>query len=159
MKTVRQISALFLAILMALSLAACGASETTVVLRSDITEDMNGIPSTDTWTLTAKGDVIQTMKEVVEYDLSDYDDETREFFTSTFESQVIEPAKKIDGLTCTGQMTDGVYTIELTVDCTGNAVKEAAAAGILAVDDNDAEFYSLQRTQSSLEQQGYQVVE
>ena len=159
MKTMRQISALFLAIVMALSLAACGASETTVVLRGDLTDEMDGIPSTDTWTLTAKGDVIKTMKEVVEYDLSDYDDETRDLFTSTFDSLVIEPAKKIDGLTCTSRMTNGVYTIELTVDCTGNAVKEAAAAGILTVDDNDADFFSLQRTQTSLEQQGYKVVE
>ena len=159
MKTVRQISAFFLAIVMALSLAACGASETTVVLRGDLTKEMDGIPSTDTWTLTAKGDVIQTMKEVVEYDLSDYDDETRALFTSTFESLIMGPAKEIDGLTCTSQMTDGVYSIELTVDCTGDAVKKAAAAGILAVDDNDADFYSLKRTQSSLEQQGYKVVE
>ena len=158
MKTMRQISAFFLAIVMALSLAACGGSESTVVLRGDLTDDMDGIPSTDTWTLTAKGDVIQTMKEVVEYDLSDYDDETQELFTSMFVS-ILEASKGIDGLTCITRMTDGVYTIELTVDCTGDAVKKAAEAGILTVDDSNADFYSLKRTQSSLEQQGYKVVE
>ena len=158
MKNMRQISALFLAVVMALSLAACGGAEKTVVLRGDVTDDMGGIPTTDTWTLTAKGDVVQTMKEVFELDLSEYDDETRDYFTSMLDSLILEPAEGIEGVECTSNMTGTTYLVELTVDCTGSAVKEAAEAGILTVDGN-ADIISLKQTQASLEQQGYEVVE
>lgn len=158
MKNMRQISALFLAVVMALSLAACGGAEKTVVLRGDVTDDMGGIPTTDTWTLTAKGDVVQTMKEVFELDLSEYDDETRDYFTSMLDSLILEPAEGIEGVECTSKMTGTTYLVELTVDCTGSAVKEAAEAGILTVDGN-ADTISLKQTQASLEQQGYEVVE
>lgn len=159
MKTMKQISTLFAAIVMALSLAACGGgAEKTVVLRGDVTDDMGGIPTTDTWTLTAKGDIVQTLKEVFELDLSEYDDETREYFTSLLDSLILEPAKDIEGVTATSRMTGTTYVVEMTIDCTGNAVKEAVAADLLEVDGN-ADFISLKQTQASLEQQGYEVVE
>ena len=158
MKTMRQISAFFLAIVMALSLAACGGgSESTVVLRGDLTSSV-GVPTTDTFTLTAKGDTVKTIKEVLEMDISDYDDTSKEYLISTFESIILEPAKAINGVTCTSRTEGNIYIIEMTVECTGNAVKEAADAGILQI-DGDSDKISLKRTQASLEQQGYKVVE
>ena len=157
MRPMRQIPALFLAIVMALSLAACGGSETTVTLRGDITDDMGGIPTTDTWILTAKDDVVQTIKEVLALDLSEYDDTARDSYISRLDSLTLEPAKDIEGLECTSQMTDGVYTIELTVDCTGSAVQKAVEAGLFTLDGSSNRI-SLEQTQASLEQQGYEVV-
>ena len=157
MKTMKKCAAMFLAVVMALSLAACGGAEKTVVLRGDMTDEM-GIPTTDTFTLTAKGDIVQTINEVFELDLSDYDDETKDHLIASFDSFLLEPAKDIEGVECTGQMEGTTYTIELTVDCTGTAVKEAAEAGILAV-DGSADIISLKQTQSALEGQGYEVVE
>ena len=156
MKAMRRTAAAFFALAMALSLAACGASESTVVLRG--TDDSSGIPTTDTWTLTAKGDIVQTMKEVLELDLSDYDDETKDILISTFETTIVEAAKDIDGVTCTSQTSGSTYTIELTVDCTGSAVKEAADAKLITL-DGSSDRISLKQTQASLEGQGYEVVE
>ena len=158
MKTMRRVSVCFLAIVMVLSLAACGGgAETTVVLRGDLSADA-GVPTTDTFTLTAKGDTVQTIKEVLEMDLSEYDDETKESFSALFDSLIVEPAQAIDGVTCTSRTAGNIYTIEMTVDCTGNAVKEAADAGILQI-EGGSDKISLKRTQAGFEQQGYQVVE
>lgn len=157
MKTTKQIAVLFLVVVMALSLAACGGSEQTVVLRGDMSDQM-GVPTTDTWTLTAKGDIVQTIKEVFELDLSDYDDDTKDILISTFESLIIEPAKDIDGIVCTGKLNGNTYTIEMTVDCTGDAVKAAAELELLTI-DGSAEKISLKETQNSLVGQGYEVVE
>lgn len=158
MRTMKQTVAILLVIVMALSLAACGGSESTVMLRGDMTNEMGGIPTTDTWTLTAKGDIIQSIKEVFELDLSEYDDETRDMLVSSFDSLILEPAKGIEGVTCTGRMDGTTYIVEITVDCTGDAVKEAAEVGILEV-DGSTDAISLKQTQSSLEGQGYEVVE
>lgn len=159
MKTMKQISAFFLAIVMALSLAACGGAEKTVVLTKDMTADMGGIPTTDTFTLTAKGDVITTLKEVYELDFSDTDDALAEYYISMFDLLILEPAKGIDGLTCTSRTSDKVYTIEMTVNFSGDTVKEAVEAGILGIEGDSGNKYSLKKTQASFEQQGYKVVE
>lgn len=156
MKTMKRIVVAVLAIMMMLSLAACGA-EKTVVLRGDMSAQM-GVPSTDTWTLTAKGDTIQTMNEVVEIDLSSYDEATQNLMVSSLDSMILEPAKGIDGVTCTSKVNNGVYTVEMTIDCTGDAVKKAADAGLISVDGN-ADRLSLKQTQSSLTSQGFVVVE
>ena len=153
----RQITAFFFVIVMVLSLAACGGGETTVVLRGDMTESTGGIPATDTWTLTAKGDIVQKVKEVYEMDFSDYDQETIDLAVSMFDSIILEPAQGIKGVECTSKMNGSTYVITLIIDCKGSTVKDAAAAGILTV-ENNAEAISLKQTQASLEQQGYKVV-
>ena len=157
MKTMRQISVFFLAIVMALSLAACGGSETTVVLKGDLTESTGGIPATDTWTLTAKGDIVQTVKEVYEMDFSDFDQETIDLAVSMFDEMILEPAQGIKGVSCTSKMNGSTYVITLTIECKGSTIKDAANAGILTV-DGGTDAISLKQTQASLEQQGYKVV-
>ena len=162
MKTMRQIPAFFLAIVMALSLAACGGSggsETTVVLRGDMTDAMGGVPTTDTWTITANGDVVKTLKEVVEYDLSEFDSATQAEFDAMIEGLLVDPANAISGISCTSKMSGSTYTIELTVNCSGDTVKEAVAAGILTLEgDSSNDKLSLKLTQAALEKQGYEVV-
>ena len=157
MKTMRRMTAVLFVIVMALSLAACGGAEKTLVLRGDLSDEM-GIPTTDTFTLTAKGDIVQTMKEVFEMDFAGYDDETKDSYISLFDELILEPANAINGVDCTSREQGSTYIIELKIDCTGNAVSEAAEAGILTV-DGDADTISLKETRSSLESQGYVVVE
>lgn len=156
MKSMKRIVVALLGIMMLLSLAACGA-EKTVTLRGDMSSQM-GVPATDTWTLTAKGDTIQTMNEVVEIDLSSFDEETQNLMVTQLDSLILEPAKGIDGVTCSSRMNGGTYTVEMTIDCTGDAVKKAADAGLVTVDGN-ADKISLKQTQSSLTSQGFVVVE
>ena len=158
MKTVKKFAAAFLAIIMVLSLTACGGAERTVVLRGDTTEERGGIPTTDTWTLTAKGDIVQTLTEVLEVDLSDYDDETRDYFIALVGDAMLEAADGIEGVVCTDRTEGATYILEITVDCTGSAIKEAVEAGLFEVDGNSS-VISLKETQSSLESQGYKVVE
>ena len=157
MKTMRRIVTILLAIVMVLSFAACGGSEKTVTLRGDIS-DQTGMPTTDTWTLTAKGDTLQNLTEVLEIDLSEYDDATKEYVSSTMSNLIMEPAKDIEGITCTDKSEGTTYTIEMAVDCTGDAVKQAVEAGILTI-DGTSDRISLKQTQSALEGQGYEVVE
>ena len=157
MKTTKRIAAAVLALVMVFALAACGGAEKTVTLRGDMS-DATGMPTTDTWTMTAKGDIVQTLNEVLEFDLSESDDETIAAIESMMESTIINPANEIDGIECTGKTEDGVYTIELNVDCTGSAVSKAAEAGILTI-DGTSKAISLKQTQASLEKQGYEVVE
>ena len=159
MKSMRKIAAVFLVTVMVLSLTACGGAESTVVLRGDTTEEMGGIPTTDTWTLTAKGDIVQTLTEVVEVDLSEYDDETRDYFISLVGSAMLESAEGIDGVVCT-ERTDGTtYIVELTIDCSSaDTVQKAVDAGLIVMEGNSS-MISLKQTQSGLESQGYEVVE
>lgn len=156
MKTTRQMAAFFLAVAAALSLAAC-SGETTLVMRGDITGEMSGIPAADTWTLTAKGDVVQTVHRVFEFDLFAYEEEERDSFIAMLDIFILGPAQNIEGVVCASRTEDTAYIIELTVDCTGSAVSEAAAAGILSVDGNSDKI-SLRQTRAALERQGYEAV-
>ena len=158
MKRMKRIVACLLAVGMVFSIAACGGSEQSVTLRGDMSDDV-GLPATDTWTLTAKGDTVQTLKEVMEIDLSSYDDETKDAMITYWQGIIVEPAKAINGVTCKDNTSGSIYTIEFSIDCTNNdTVSQASAAGLIQIDGNSSRL-SLKATQSSLESQGYTVVE
>ena len=152
----KKIAVILLVVAMVLALTACGA-ESTVVLRGDMTDDMGGIPATDTWTLNAKGDVVKSLTEVFELDLSDYDKETRDYFVALFEEYYLEPSEGIDGVECVSRMDGNALILELTVECKGDTVKKAVEARLLEV-DGGTDVISLKETRSALEKQGYEVV-
>ena len=146
---------------MMLALVGCegGGEEKTVTLRADITADM-GVPSTDTMILTAKGDVIQTLKEVMEIDLADIDEDLRDVFIDALDESIVSVAQGIDGITCSSNVSGSVYTVELTFDCTKSAtLKVASEAGLLEIEEGLTSELSLKNTQSALEASGYEVVE
>lgn len=128
----------------------------TVVLYQNLSEEM-GMPSTDIFTVTAKGDTVETLQEYLEIDVSELDDETKEGIVSTLNDTIVTPAQDIEGIVCTGEIEGNVYTIYMTVNCTGNAVSEAAEAGILQF-DGSAKRISLEKTISNLQEGGYKVV-
>lgn len=156
MKTMKRIVASLLVVGMMLTFAACGA-EQTVTLQADLSE--GGMSLTDTMVLKAQGDTVQELKEIMVLDISDYDNETKDYLIEVLNSSYVVPAQDIDGVTCTDNTTDSTYTIELTVDCTNSdAIKNAVAAGLLTI-DGSAGRISLKATQSGLEAGGYTVVE
>lgn len=160
MKTMKRIVAGLLVVGMMLALVGCGSSEEkTVTLRTDMSADV-GLPSTDTMILTAKGDTIQQMKEITEIDMTGFDEDYQQAIADLMDAEVVSVAEGIDGVTCTSKITNSVYTIELTIDCTnGTTVKAAAEAGIIEIEDGLIDKLSLKRTQSGLEASGYTVVE
>ena len=157
MKTMKRIVIALLVAGMMLTAVACGA-EQTLTMQADLSD--SGMTMTDTMVLKAKGDTVQELKEIVVLDISTYDEETKDYLISILNASYVVPAQSINGVTCTDTTTDSSYTIELTVDCTNSdAIKDAAAAGLLTIDNASAGRISLKATQSGLEAAGYTVVE
>lgn len=157
MKIMKSVVTICLMLVMVLSFAACAPVEKTVTLRGDMTESM-GMPTTDTWVLTAKGDTVQTLHKTMEVDLSGLDEETKAFVVSAVGSAISEPAKGIEGVTYNQKTEGDKFIVEITISCSGNTVKEAVDAGLLTVEDSSSRI-SLKQTQAALEKQGYEVVE
>lgn len=157
MKTMKRIVIALLVAGMMLTAVACGA-EQTLTMQADLSD--SGMTMTDTMVLKAKGDTVQELKEIVVLDISTYDEETKDYLISILNASYVVPAQSINGVTCSDTTTDSSYTIELTVDCTNSdAIKDAAAAGLLTIDNASAGRISLKATQSGLEAAGYTVVE
>lgn len=155
MKKMRRVVAGLLALGMVFALTACGGKEQTVTYRLET--EQNGLKMEDTMTLTAKGDTVQKMSEVVKVDTSTLEDEQKEVINTLYD-QMVEKYKAVDGVECTGEKTDTSYTITIDIDATGNAVKELSEQGLLQVDGN-ANRISLKVTGSSLESAGYKKAE
>ena len=161
MKRMKRILAGLLVAGMMLALVGCGGGgeEKTVTLRADMTEDM-GLPTTDTMILTAKGDTIQTLKEIMEIDFADIDEELIDAFIEILDETFVSVAQDIDGITCSSKMSGSVYTLELIVDCTNSAtVKAASQNGLLEIEEGLIDKLSLKATQDGLVASGYVVVE
>lgn len=155
MKKMRRVVAGLLALGMVLALTACGGKEQTATYRMET--EQNGLKMEDTMTLTAKGDTVQKMSEVVKVDTSTLEDEQKELINTLYD-QMVEQYKAVDGVECKGEKTDTSYTITIDIDATGNAVKELSKQGLLQVDGN-ADRISLKITGTSLESAGYKKVE
>lgn len=155
MKKMRRVVAGLLALGMVFALTACGGKEQTVTYRMET--EQNGLKMEDTMTLSAKGDTVQKISEVVKVDTSTLQDEQKEQINTLYD-QMVELYKAVDGVECTGEKSDTSYTITIDIDATGNAVKELSEQGLLQVDGN-ANRISLKVTGSSLESAGYKKAE
>lgn len=159
MKTMKRIVAGLLVVGMMLAVVGCGSEEKTVTMRADMSAEI-GLPATDTMILTAKGDIIQTLKEVMEIDMSELDSAQQDAIVALMDASILAAAEGIDGVTCTSKTTNSVYSIEFTIDCTDSAtVKAASNAGLLEIEEGFIDKLSLKKTQSGLEASGYKVVE
>ena len=69
----------------------------------------------------------------------------------------MEQYQSIEGVEGSGEITDGIYTMHIVIDATGDAVSELAGQGLLEV-DGDTNGISLQKTMDSLESNGYEKV-
>lgn len=155
MKKMRRMAAAVLALGMALALTACGGKEQTVTYRGET--ETGGIHTNDTMTFTAKGDKIVSMKEETEFDLSSFSEEEQAQMEENL-ATIVEQSNAVDGVTCSGSLADGKYTIKLEVDTTGDALTKLSEMGVVAI-QGDGNGLSLKLTASGLENQGYEKVE
>lgn len=140
---------------MVLSLAACG-KEKTVTYQMESTE--SGFQMKDTMTLQAKGDKVQRMTEVIDINLAELDEESQSLAVSVYESEIVEAYKAVEGVSCSGELADGVYTITIDFELKGDTVEKLAEQGLLEV-EGSAKGISLKRTEESLAATGYTLVE
>ena len=159
MKTMKRIVAGLLVVGMMLAVVGCGGEEKTVTLRADMSADM-GVPATDTMILTAKGDTIEQLKEIMEIDMSSLDADQQEAVIAIMDATILAAAEGINGITCTSKTTNSIYSVEFTIDCTNSAaVKAASDAGLLEIEEGFIDKLSLKKTQDGLAASGYTVVE
>lgn len=152
----KKIVSSLLVLCMAFALTACGGKEQTVVLRSEQSE--SGLTMVDTMTLDAKGDKIQKMTEVIELDMSSFDETQQTTLVAVYD-EMVNSYNAVEGVEATGESGSGTYTINVTIDTTGNAVSELADAGLLQITGNANGALSLKATQEALTGSGYTVVE
>ena len=137
-----------------LSLTACGSKMQSVTYCSKTEE--SGLKMTDTMTMEAKGDSVQSITEEIEMDLTGFDEETQKVICGVYD-ELVEQYQSIEGVEGSGEITDGIYTMHIVIDATGDAVSELAGQGLLEV-DGDTNWISLQKTMDSLESNGYEKV-
>lgn len=161
MKVIRHITIGLLAIGMVLSLAACGGSddtEQTVVMRYE--DSVDGFSMTDTVTLTALGDTLQNEKGVIEFDISSLDDQEKAELVATMHSEYAGYYGDSDVATLDDNITNTTYTINYSVDFTGdwNSLVESGVIDMETYESND-NYVSLEKTIQSLQVEGYKPVE
>jgi uncharacterized lipoprotein YehR (DUF1307 family) len=151
----KKILSSLVALCMIVGLTACGQKGQTVVYRSE--QEENGLSMVDTMTLEARGDKVQTITEVIELDMSQFDEEQQTLLVSAYD-ELVEQYKSVEGVDCTNTAEDGAYTIHITIDATSDAIAQLAEIGLLEVDGN-TEGISLQKTGDSLTANGYTLVD
>ena len=70
----------------------------------------------------------------------------------------MEAYKAVEGVSCSGELADGVYTITIDFELKGDTVAKLAEQGLLEV-EGSAKGISLKRTEESLAATGYTLVE
>lgn len=144
-----------LALGMALTMTACGGKEQTVTYRGELEE--SGLKATDTMTFNAKGDLVQKLEEVIEFDTSSYDDATKDQLNTVYE-QLAGQYNDIEGVSCEMTVGDDNITFHINVDTTGDAVKNLTEKGLLQMEGGSGKI-SLKASTASLESSGYEKVE
>ena len=89
-------------------------------------------------------------------DLTGFDEETQKVICGVYD-ELVEQYQSIEGVEGSGEITDGIYTMHIVIDATGDAVSELAGQGLLEV-DGDTNGSSRQKTMDSLESNGYEKV-
>lgn len=151
----KKIISLLSVFVLVVSITACGGKEqsATYTMQSEV----DGLVMTDTMTLDAKGDTVQTMTEVIALDLSSFDESTQTALTETY-STIVDSYNSVEGVECTMESGDGSISITVVIDATGEAVSQLADAGLLQV-EGDADRLSLSATGEALVESGYTLVE
>lgn len=151
----KKLTALLLTLSLALMLAACGGKSRSVTYTME--QENQGLKMTDTMKLDAKGDLVQRMDETITLDMAAFDEDTQTLMTKSYDA-LVESYQAVEGVECTGTVADSVYTIQITIDTTGDAVSELADQGLLKV-DGDTNGISLEKTGESLTANGYTKAE
>ena len=143
----KKIVSVVMVLCMTLALAACGGKEQTVSYKME--QEQSGLMMSDTMTLE--------ITEVIEMDMTGFDEATQGQMTTTYDAMV-EQYAAVEGVECTGTAGTGTYSITITIDATGDAVEKLAEQGLLAIEGNGSRL-SLKATGEALEGSGYTKVE
>ena len=149
MKKMKRVIVGLMALGMAFTMTACGGKEQTVTYRNET--ETSGIKTTDTMTFTAKGDIVEKLTEVIEFDISSFDDSTYE--------ELVAQYNDIEGVNCTMTAGDDTITFNIDVDTTGDAVNELTEKNLLTMEGGGSGKISLKASAASLESTGYEKVE
>lgn len=144
------------AMTLALALTACAKSQS-ATYTMESTDDTTGLTMTDTMVLEAKGDKVQNVNETINVDASSYDEDTQTVLATAFD-EMVAAYQAVDGVTASGEMTDGVYVITIAIDATGDAVSELADQGLLEL-NGEGEGLSFAASCEALENNGYTLSE
>lgn len=139
----------------ALTLGACGGKKQSVVYTLE--QENDGLKMTDTMKLEARGDSVEKMEETISMDMAAFDEDTQKLMVEAYDS-LVESYQAVDGVECTGTTTDGVYTIQIAIDTSGDTVAKLAEQGLLQV-EGSTDGISLEKTGQSLEAGGYTKTE
>lgn len=139
----------------ALTLGACGGKKQSVVYTLE--QENDGLKMTDTMKLEARGDSVEKMEETISMDMAAFDEDTQKLMVEAYDS-LVESYQAVDGVECTGTMTDSVYTIQIAIDTSGDTVAKLAEQGLLQV-EGSTDGISLEKTGQSLEAGGYTKTE
>lgn len=148
----KRILAGLLAAGMVLSATACGSKEVSVTLEANLEEV--GVTVKETRVLEGKGDTLSSMQETLEVDLSSFTAEQKAAAVATYEAMK-DGFQAIEGVACVGTDNGNGYTLELSVDCSGD-VGELLNQGIIEGGETNGSI-SIKELQSILEDSGYTV--
>jgi uncharacterized lipoprotein YehR (DUF1307 family) len=151
----KKIVSSLLILCMTVALVGCGGKEQTVTYQNETTD--SGLTVTETMTMEAKGDKIQKITQSFKVDMSGFDASQQTLLVEAYDA-LAEQYNSVEGASATGSSSDGSYSLDVTIDTTGDAVSQLAELGILEVDGN-AKGISLKKTVAGLEASGYTLVE
>lgn len=143
------------ALCMILALTACGGTQK-ITYRSEHEED-SGLKLVDTMTLTAKKDVVQEIKDVIEIDISGFEMEEQKKMAAVY-NKLVEQYMAVEGVECTSSVSTGTYTISITIDAESEALEELASRDMIVIEGGGGAL-SLEAVGASLEGNGYTKVE
>lgn len=118
--------------------------------------ESNGLKMIDTMTLSATGDAVQMMTEVIELDLSEFDEDTQIALVEVY-SDIVDQYNSVEGVECSAESDEDRYTITINIDATGDAVSQLVDLGLLQVEGN-MDSLSLSGTGDALEASGYRMI-
>ncbi|MCI8374750.1 MAG: zinc-ribbon domain-containing protein [Lachnospiraceae bacterium] len=129
--------------------------ETTVAYRSE--QEESGLRMVDDMFLRARGDRVVAIREVIQMDMSYFDQATQRQMKAAYDD-LVEQYGAVDGVECTGTVGPNAYTITIAIDATGDAVETLADQGLLQI-EGDGSKLSLKATGEALEAEGYRRME
>lgn len=158
-KTLLKVVTVIAAFCMLASVSACAGERVASYTRN---YDINGIKATETFTFNAKGDIIYQITENIKLDLnsnlSDLSEEETISIKDYFKTSITDEFSEIEGVNCTDDLTDGIYTINAVIPAEKEILSVVAEKGLLEFTGNSSRL-SLTVTEKSLKENGYEKTE
>lgn len=154
-KTLLKVVMVVAAFCMLASVASCAGERVAVYTNEN---EVNGIKVAETLTFNAKGDIIYQITENMKLDLSEFSENEITSLKDVFKTSITDVYSEIEGVTCTDDLTDGIYTINAVIPAEKEILSVVAEKGLLEFTGNSSRL-SLTVTEKSLKESGYEKAE